>query len=92
MRETPRRIQQRNNLSFEQEAKMPSKTQFYAQLAAETARGLTESLQRWTAFLETSARLYKYPLYYREVVFATQFEFMCYTVEDAVDWLSAPTA
>jgi len=32
------------------------------------------------------------PLYYREVVFATQFEFMCYTVEDAVDWLSAPTA
>ena len=32
------------------------------------------------------------PLYYREVVFATQFEFMCYTVEDAVDWLSPPTA
>ena len=32
------------------------------------------------------------PLYYREVVFATQFEFMCYTVEDAVDWLSTPTA
>ena len=31
-------------------------------------------------------------LYYREVVFATQFEFMCYTVEDAVDWLSTPTA
>ena len=31
-------------------------------------------------------------LYYREVVFATQFEFMCYTVEDAVDWLSPPTA
>ena len=31
-------------------------------------------------------------LYYGEVVFATQFEFMCYTVEDAVDWLSTPTA
>ena len=29
---------------------MPSKTQFYAQLAAETARGLTDSLQTWTAF------------------------------------------
>ena len=31
-------------------------------------------------------------LYYRGVVIVTQFEFMCYTVEDAVDWLSAPTA
>ena len=53
---------------------MPSKTQFYAQLAAETARGLTESLQRWTAFLETSARLYKYPYYEQLLIFAQKPE------------------
>ena len=49
---------------------MPSKTHFYAQLAAETARGLTNSLQIWTAFLETSARLYKYPYYEQLLIFA----------------------
>ena len=49
---------------------MPSKTQFYAQLAAETAGRLTESLQAWTAFLETSARLYKYPYYEQLLIFA----------------------
>ena len=53
---------------------MPSKTQFYAQLAAETARGLTESLQTWTAFLETSARLYKYPYYEQLLIFAQKPE------------------
>lgn len=53
---------------------MPSKTQFYAQLAAETARGLTESLQAWTAFLETSARLYKYPYYEQLLIFAQKPE------------------
>ena len=49
---------------------MTSKTQLYAQLAAETARGLTNSLQIWTAFLETSARLYKYPYYEQLLIFA----------------------
>ena len=53
---------------------MPSKTQFYAQLAAETARGLTGSLQTWTAFLETSARLYKYPYYEQLLIFAQKPE------------------
>ena len=53
---------------------MPSKTQFYAQLAAETARGLTDSLQTWTAFLETSARLYKYPYYEQLLIFAQKPE------------------
>ena len=53
---------------------MPSKPQFYLQLAAETARGLTESLQRWTAFLETSARLYKYPYYEQLLIFAQKPE------------------
>ena len=49
---------------------MPDKTQVYAQLAAETARGLTESLPTWTAFLETSARLYKYPYQDQLLIFA----------------------
>ena len=53
---------------------MPNKTQFYAQLAAETARGLTDSLQTWTAFLETSARLYKYPYYEQLLIFAQKPE------------------
>ena len=53
---------------------MPSKTQFYAQLAAETAGRLTESLQAWTAFLETSARLYKYPYYEQLLIFAQKPE------------------
>ena len=53
---------------------MSSKPQFYLQLAAETARGLTESLQRWTAFLETSARLYKYPYYEQLLIFAQKPE------------------
>ena len=53
---------------------MPSKTQFYAQLAAETAGKLTESLQAWTAFLETSARLYKYPYYEQLLIFAQKPE------------------
>ena len=53
---------------------MPSKTQFYAQLAAETARKATESLQTWTAFLETSARLYKYPYYEQLLIFAQKPE------------------
>ena len=53
---------------------MPSKTQFYAQLAAETAGRLTESLQAWTAFLETSARLYKYPYFEQLLIFAQKPE------------------
>ena len=53
---------------------MPSKPQFYLQLAAETASSLTESLQRWTAFLETSARLYKYPYYEQLLIFAQRPE------------------
>ena len=36
-------------------------TGHYAALAERTARQLTDSLDNWTAFLDTSARLYKYP-------------------------------
>lgn len=40
---------------------MPSKVQFYSQMADHTAKQITGSFQSWTAFLETAARLYKYP-------------------------------
>ena len=40
---------------------MSEKTLYYAQLAEDTARRLTGSWERWTGFLSTSARLYKYP-------------------------------
>ena len=40
---------------------MPNKIQLYTELAAQTARQVTGSLERWTAFLDTAARLYKYP-------------------------------
>ena len=40
---------------------MPSKLQFYAQMADHTAEQITGSYQKWTAFLTTAARLYKYP-------------------------------
>ena len=38
---------------------MPNKIQLYTELAAQTARQVTGSLERWTAFLDTAARLYK---------------------------------
>ena len=40
---------------------MPSRIQQYTELAAQTARQVTGSLEQWTAFLDTAARLYKYP-------------------------------
>ena len=40
---------------------MPNKLQAYAELAERTARQITGSHLAWTAFLTTSARLYKYP-------------------------------
>ena len=40
---------------------MASKLQQYSQLADRTAQQITGSYQMWTAFLETAARLYKYP-------------------------------
>ena len=40
---------------------MPNKIQQYTELAAHTARQVTGSMERWTAFLDTAARLYKYP-------------------------------
>ena len=40
---------------------MNKKAQTFAQLAESTASQLTGSFAEWTHFLETAARLYKYP-------------------------------
>lgn len=37
---------------------MPSKLQLYEQLADHMAKQITRSFQKWTAFLDTAARLY----------------------------------
>lgn len=49
---------------------MPSKLQSYTQMAKQVAAGLTGSYQRWTAFLTTAARLYKYPFPEQMMIFA----------------------
>lgn len=38
---------------------MPSKTEFYRQMADHVATQLTGSWQEWAGFLTTAARLYK---------------------------------
>ena len=40
---------------------MMTKTAYYMQMAQEAAAQITGSKEQWTAFLTTSARLYKYP-------------------------------
>ena len=49
---------------------MPSKLQSYTQMDEQVAAGLTGSYQRWTAFLTTAARLYKYPFPEQMMIFA----------------------
>ena len=49
---------------------MPSKLDFYAQMADHTAKQITGSFGEWTAFLETAARLYKYPFHEQLMIFA----------------------
>ena len=49
---------------------MPSKLQFYTQMADTTARQVTRSFGEWTAFLETMGRLYKYPFHEQLMIFA----------------------
>ena len=53
---------------------MPSKLQFYAQMADHTAEQITGSYQKWTAFLTTAARLYKYPYHEQLMIFAQRPE------------------
>ena len=49
---------------------MTDKMQFYAQMSEEAARQITGSREQWTAFLKTSARLYKYPYHEQLMIFA----------------------
>ena len=53
---------------------MPSKVQIYAQMADRTAEQITGSYQKWTAFLTTAARLYKYPYNEQLMIFAQRPE------------------
>ena len=49
---------------------MANKMQFYAQMAEDAARQITGSREQWTAFLQTAARLYKYPYHEQLMIFA----------------------
>ena len=49
---------------------MPSKLDFYSQLAEHTAKQITGSFGEWTSFLETAGRLYKYPFHEQLMIFA----------------------
>lgn len=49
---------------------MPSKLDFYAQMADHTAKQVTGSFGEWTAFLETAGRLYKYPFHEQLMIYA----------------------
>ena len=53
---------------------MPSKVQLYEQMADRTAEQITGSYQKWTAFLTTAARLYKYPYNEQLMIFAQRPE------------------
>ena len=53
---------------------MPSKVQLYTQMADRTAEQITGSYQKWTAFLTTAARLYKYPYNEQLMIFAQRPE------------------
>jgi len=49
---------------------MAAKLQLFSELATQSTQRLTNSRQRWTAFLEASARLYKYPFPEQLMIFA----------------------
>lgn len=49
---------------------MASKVEFYAQLANHTAVMVSGNYGSWTAFLETAARLYKYPYHEQLMIYA----------------------
>ena len=49
---------------------MASNLQLYSQMADDTARRITGSSQQWTAFLNTAARLYKYPYNEQLMIYA----------------------
>ena len=49
---------------------MPDKVQFYRDLADQTAQQLTWDIAAWTGFLQTAARLYKYPYHEQLLIYA----------------------
>ena len=49
---------------------MPTKTEFYRQMADHVATQLTGSWQEWAGFLTTAARLYKYPFHEQLLIYA----------------------
>ena len=49
---------------------MPSKAEFYRQMAEQVSTQLVGSWQEWTAFLVTAARLYKYPFHEQMMIYA----------------------
>ena len=49
---------------------MPSKAEFYRQMAEQVSTRLVGSWKEWTAFLTTAARLYKYPFHEQMVIYA----------------------
>ena len=53
---------------------MPSKIEHFRQLSERTARGIASSPERWTAFLTTAGRLYKYPFHEQLLIFAQRPE------------------
>lgn len=53
---------------------MNYKAQTFAQLATNTSGQLTSSFAEWTHFLETAARLYKYPYHEQVLIYAQRPE------------------
>ena len=49
---------------------MPSKAEFYRQMAEQVSTQLVGSWKEWTAFLTTAARLYKYPFHEQMMIYA----------------------
>lgn len=49
---------------------MPTKLEAFSQMADNAARQITGSYQSWTAFLQTAARLYKYPFHEQLMIHA----------------------
>ena len=49
---------------------MASKLELYSQMADQTARRITGSFADWLAFLDTAARLYKYPFHEQLMIYA----------------------
>ena len=53
---------------------MPNKYEEYYELAKRTEENLTRSKTNWTAFLDTAARVYKYPYSEQLLIFAQRPE------------------